>query len=294
MTYKHLEQGSPEWLEFRMSHIGASDISCIMGTNPWKSAKILWMEKTGRKEQREPTTAMLYGKMNEDLARDKYIKETNNFVIPSVMTSDEWEVAIASLDGISNDGKTICEIKCPLSSKLYDMASKGEIPAYYMDQMQWQLYVSKAESCDFFVFVDGSNFKLINVKNDYERQKKMLEQAKLFWEHVTSDNLFACNSDDFDYIDDEDDNTLAMQYKLWKQFEDDAKEKMEEIKLILKTRHENKKCYFPKAGVKLNWIERKGTINWKKIQEKWNISSEDVELNRNSSSVYPMFSILEE
>ena len=36
-----------EWLKARTQGIGGSDAGCIVGANPWKSARQLWKEKTG-------------------------------------------------------------------------------------------------------------------------------------------------------------------------------------------------------------------------------------------------------
>lgn len=40
-------QNREEWLKERTQGIGGSDAGCIVGANPWKSARQLWREKTG-------------------------------------------------------------------------------------------------------------------------------------------------------------------------------------------------------------------------------------------------------
>lgn len=39
-----------EWLQHRMSRIGGSDASCIVGMNPYRSNVELWQIKTGQVE----------------------------------------------------------------------------------------------------------------------------------------------------------------------------------------------------------------------------------------------------
>ena len=39
-----------EWLKERKKGIGASEASCIIGVNPWKTNVELWQEKTGQRE----------------------------------------------------------------------------------------------------------------------------------------------------------------------------------------------------------------------------------------------------
>lgn len=38
------------WLEHRENYIGGSDVSAIVGVNPYKNNQQLWEEKTGRRQ----------------------------------------------------------------------------------------------------------------------------------------------------------------------------------------------------------------------------------------------------
>ena len=176
----HLVQGSASWLEMRKSKITASDTAIINGTNRWKTEYILWLEKRSVKEGDKPNAAMLHGKRTEMPAREAYIKKTETYVLPCVSFSKEWEYAMASLDGINEEGDVIVEIKCPFSSKLYDNALDLKIPAYYNDQMQWQLLVTNANRCDYFVYLNHLEHMLIKVYPDVEYQEELLAKAKAF------------------------------------------------------------------------------------------------------------------
>ena len=135
-----LEQGSPEWLSWRKMVITATDASIIMGNNPWDTPYSCWQRKLGLIEEKKSNEAMERGKRLEPEARDKFNALHGFNMEPAVVESTEHEFLGASLDGITLLGGMLLEIKCG-GSKLHDMAVRGEIPAYYRDQMQHQLLV---------------------------------------------------------------------------------------------------------------------------------------------------------
>lgn len=43
-----MDVGSPEWLAYRRTGIGASEVGSVLGVCPWKSPVDVWLEKMGR------------------------------------------------------------------------------------------------------------------------------------------------------------------------------------------------------------------------------------------------------
>lgn len=278
-------QGSKAWLEMRKKHIGASEIPIIMGNSPWKTPYVLWLEKTRKKENDKPNQAMLRGQLMEEEARRVYSEIYKISVLPSVNISNEWDIGMASLDGISQDGEVIVEIKCPMNFKLYNDANQNIIPQHYLDQIQWQLWVTKAKRCDFFVYISEEKNELVQVFPDVEYQKTMLEKAKKFWKLVESDTSPDIDKDDSEYINNDLANHLALEWRRLKEAEEELKGRRAKIEVELQNSFKDKKCYFPDAQVKLNWIKKKGLVDWKEVQHKWCISQEDVEKYRKKSFV---------
>lgn len=130
-----LEQGSPEWLEFRRFHIMSTDASVLMDANPWKTESDIWREKKGITEPIQPNYAMKRGTELEPIARDLFIKYNHIGCEPCVWQNDEYPWMATSLDGITQFGFEILEIKCG-SQKLHDMAKEGKYPIYYHCQIQ--------------------------------------------------------------------------------------------------------------------------------------------------------------
>lgn len=137
-------QGSPEWLLWRQHRITATSCSIIMSLNPFKTLGELWDDMMGISAP-VSNDAMRRGQELEPIARELFIKETGIHVTPICAEHDgDWWMA-ASLDGISQDHKTICEIKCPTKMKTHTDAIVGMIPKYYYAQCQHQLFVTGAE-----------------------------------------------------------------------------------------------------------------------------------------------------
>jgi len=269
---KYTIQGSDEWCEFRRSHIGASDISAIMGISPWKSAYTLWLEKTGRKEPDKPNSAMLRGTQLEPEALDAYLKFSGNLVMPSVCVSKKWEIAMASLDGVSEDGKIILEIKCP-SDRIFQMALDGKIPGYYTCQMQWQMYVEdRAEVCDYFPYAGSDRYTTLTIFPDKEYQATLVKAGKEFWDCVEKDIPPEITEADYVFVEDEEFLKLAKQYS---RLDHQIKE-LESMRMLFKKRliDFTDDGNVRGAGLKIRRSEGRKTIDWTKVCEKYKITDD--------------------
>lgn len=109
-----------EWLEARKHGIGASEASCIIGVNPWKSNVELWKEKTGKTNAQniDDKDCVKYGKEAEKhirglfaLDNPEYTIEYDEFEMIANRKSEPW--LFATLDGhiISGERNGVLEIK---------------------------------------------------------------------------------------------------------------------------------------------------------------------------------------
>src|SRR5690349_14952348 len=108
-----LDQGSPEWHQWRKSKIGGSDAPIIMQIYPWKNRMDLWKEKVGIKENNFSNDNIERGIKLEPIARSFISKEMGLEFEPIVAEHSSLKWMGVSLDGISKDKKVAIEIKCP-------------------------------------------------------------------------------------------------------------------------------------------------------------------------------------
>lgn len=175
-----LEQGSALWLALRKTKITATDAPVIMGENRWKSANQLLKEKLSAEENTFCNERMQRGIDLEPFARDLFCMQKGIELQPAVFVKN-W--AMASLDGISDCGKFIVEIKCP-SKTYHEMAVKGKIPNHYYAQLQHQMYVCETENMFYYSF-DGIDGVTVNVERDEEYIEKMIEKELEFYNLLT-------------------------------------------------------------------------------------------------------------
>lgn len=155
-------QGSPEWFAARLGRVTASRIGDVLAKTKtgWGSSRYSYMGEliaermTGRPNESFTTTAMQWGKDNEDRARsayefrhDKSVKQVGFVDHPRLVG-----FAGASPDGLVDDG--LIEIKCPSTITHLETITSGKIPTRYQLQMQWQLecYDGERNWCDFISF----------------------------------------------------------------------------------------------------------------------------------------------
>ena len=125
---ERLHQNTAEWHRWRRQGIGASDAPVIMGETPFKTPRTLWSIKTGRMQEGPAGPAARRGRELERFARRAYERRTGIQVEPLCLVHHEFEWMRASLDGLSFDGSTLLEIKCPLSLAGSRISRAGSYP----------------------------------------------------------------------------------------------------------------------------------------------------------------------
>lgn len=159
---EHIEQGSPEWLEYRNGRVTASRLNDVMakgkGGAPSTTRRnylteLVLERLTGRSAERNfKSAAMEQGNEREDQARGLYTMTTGRAVETcGIFQHPRIEMAAASPDGlIGTDGGL--EIKCPIPATHLDTMQGASIDTGYMRQMQWGMACTGRLWWDFVSF----------------------------------------------------------------------------------------------------------------------------------------------
>jgi len=257
------QQNTPEWLELRKNHIGASDAPIILGVSPWKTAFQLWEEKLGIREQEPMNHAMLRGHELEPQARQAYNDYTGNAAEPEVVFHPTNKWMMASLDGVSLDRSIVVEIKCPGKDD-HALAAEGKVPEKYYPQLQHQLAVIGLNLLHYFSYKDGE-FHLIEVERDEKFIKKLYDKEGAFWQQLQ--NFEAPSLSERDFVERLDDDWEAL-VRQWAAADEElsiAKKKEKEFRELLIQSTNNLNCRG--AGVKVQKVVRKGTVDYKAVPE---------------------------
>jgi len=261
---ERLHQNTPEWHDWRRQGIGASDAPVIMGETPFKTPKALWSMKTGRIQEDPAGPAARRGREMERSARRAYEQRTGIQMEPLCMVHEGFEWMRASLDGLTFDGATLLEIKCPLSLRDRASAQEGRIPSHYHAQLQHQLEVSRAERAHYWSF-HGTDGILIEIRPDREYAKRLIESEAAFWQLVKDDRWPEPVSDELDLGADPAWREAALRYREVRLRLEGATSEEHQLRAKLEGLATARRTYG--CGVEILKSSRKGAVDYAAVAE---------------------------
>ena len=151
-------QGSEEWHDIRIGRIGGSEAAALLVNG--KSAHGLGTA----------AVSLIYEKVGElfagpSLVYENYAMQRGNELEPRAREAYETAtftdvqacgyVQVGDYFGYSPDGligqEGLIEIKCPLAPEFVRFAHTGEIDPKHIAQMQWGLWITGREYCDYIM-----------------------------------------------------------------------------------------------------------------------------------------------
>lgn len=262
-----MEQRSDEWLQYRSKKIGSSEVAAILGVSPYMSAYELWELKTGKRKPKPANYAMQRGIEAEATIRSLFelqYPQCGKLTQPTLEFKD-WPVLIASLDGLSEDSKTLVEFKYP-SKIVYEDTMKEIIPPHYYAQMQSQMLVSGCRDGYFVCYNGTPNLAVMKIKFDEFYAHNLLNLCKSFWTKVESD-ISPEKPEDWPKPLEANSilESLFQSHEALSETLKNIEEQLEEVKNQIKKRIPDKGTHFG-YGHTVKWIERKGSIDYDKIE----------------------------
>jgi putative phage-type endonuclease len=261
---EQLQQNTPEWHRWRRQGLGASDAPIIMGEAAFKSPRMLWSIKTGRMQEEAPGPAARRGRELERFARRAYEQEVGIQMEPLCLVHDELEWMRASLDGLSFDGSTVLEIKCPNNVRDQSAARNGCVPPHYYAQLQHELEVSRAEELHYWSF-DGSNGSLVRVRPDRDYLKRLLDAEGAFWRLVRENVWPEPAGDELDLSADPEWRQIAVRYREVRVRREAADVEERKLRAMLENLATTRRTFG--CGVELLRSSRKGAVDYAAVPE---------------------------
>jgi putative phage-type endonuclease len=187
-------QRSAEWFEQRKDKLTSSDAATALGINPYQKREELLLKKCGL--DLKPfvgNIATRHGQKYEDEAIEKYCrimgKKNYNFGLlchKDIHNNDDYYWLAGSPDGIAQDyydpnkEPILLEVKCPYKRKI----KIGEIPKYYLPQVQLNLFICNIQSADFIEYSPPNTINIVRVKRDSSWLEPNLKILESFWKEV--------------------------------------------------------------------------------------------------------------
>jgi putative phage-type endonuclease len=187
----NFDNKAPEWHELRKTGIGGSDVSAIVGVNPWTSPFTLWAKKTGRIDDSfVPSEAAEWGTRLEPVILDKFEAEREDLTIyrdVGTWRNNDRDFQLANPDGIYLNAAGdygIIEIK---TARYEDDWADG-VPGYYRTQVQWYSQTFGFKGTIYVVALfSGSKYRVFEVEPDDFEQASNLAAVEAFLPYVQKD-----------------------------------------------------------------------------------------------------------
>lgn len=176
-----------EWLKFRSTGIGGSDVAAIMGISEYRSPLEVWLEKTGRAESPDLSKkeSVEWGNRLESIIRDKFREEHPELKVMQFnasLVSKERPWAHANLDGRVQDENGnwgILEIKT--AGKARESDWKNGVPDYYLTQVTHYLSVTGWSFAYVAALIGGQHYVEYRIDRDEDDVKAISEAVDNFW-----------------------------------------------------------------------------------------------------------------
>jgi len=189
-----------DWLRLRQSGIGGSDISAIMGFNPYKTAYDLYHDKINDVVADAQSDAAYWGTILEDVVAKEYALRNDCKVqkVNYMIRHPEFDFALANIDravinpSISGnvrlkDGKLttnkLLEVKTASEymKNVWGDEASDHVPDNYNLQCQWYMGITGVDECDLALLLGGNKYRQYNIKFDAELFEIMIDEAQNFW-----------------------------------------------------------------------------------------------------------------
>ena len=178
-----------EWLKYRESGIGSSEVATIVGLNPWETPYQLWRRKLGMDAPKQENFAMRAGHYLEDAVSRFFADETGAHIIQRsaidwMAVDDERPYMRVSPDRTYWEGgaRHNEENKAILECKTTQMSiDADDLPKHWFCQVMYQCGVARIERASLAWLCSGREFgykKLAFVPDFYNW---LVEEVERFW-----------------------------------------------------------------------------------------------------------------
>lgn len=197
MPYSVARGNGADWLAWRREGIGASEISAVLGLNPFTSRLALYLAKVAPEPNgSNETRPMRWGHRLEADIAEAFAEDTGLHVVGEQAwcfhPQEPW--ALATVDGFVTESPEATEADAigvlEIKTTSYDRRAWLEaLPEYVMTQVQWQMYVTELPQAWVAVFgpaKGGLDIEVIPVPRDDALIDGLVLAGRQFWHWVVN------------------------------------------------------------------------------------------------------------
>jgi len=177
------------WLDARKDGIGGSEITAVLGLDPYQTPYSLWERKTGRRPSSPDNKFTRAGNYLESAVAQMFSDETGLEVYEPKgkrFKHPEYGFLLGTPDRFVSlkNGDGVLEIKTTQKRGI----DRGNLPLNWYFQVQWYMGITGRKTGYIAWLCSGIDFDFIQVEFEPSIFSDMVEQAIAFWQnHVLTD-----------------------------------------------------------------------------------------------------------
>ena len=179
-----------EWLEYRKSGIGSSEVATILGLNPWETPYQLWRRKKGLDPAKDETFAMKAGHYLEDAVAQFWHDETGCDIIKSsagdwlIRDNERTHLQVSPdrtywLSGMPHNSLNKGILECKTTQMRIDA---DDLPKHWFCQVQYQLGVAGYQQGSLAWLCSGREFGYKDIAIVPDFYDWIVEEVDKFWQ----------------------------------------------------------------------------------------------------------------
>ena len=178
-----------EWLKYRESGIGSSEVATIVGLNPWETPYQLWRRKKGLDPAKQENFAMKAGHYLEDAVAQFFKDETGCEIIKRsaidwmIINTEKPYMRVSPdrtywLNGLPHNAHNKGILECKTTQMSID---PEDLPKHWFCQVQYQLGVAELQEASLAWLCSGREFGYKNLTFVPDFFKWLCEEVDRFW-----------------------------------------------------------------------------------------------------------------
>ena len=178
-----------EWLKYRESGIGSSEVATIVGLNPWESPYQLWRRKLGLDPAKQENFAMKAGHYLEDAVAQFWHDETGCEIIKRsaidwlIINTEKPYMRVSPdrtywLTGLPHNAQNKGILECKTTQMSID---PDDLPKHWFCQVQYQLGVAELQEGSLAWLCSGREFGYKNLSFVPDFFAWLCEEVDRFW-----------------------------------------------------------------------------------------------------------------
>ncbi len=171
-----------DWLEWRRSGVGASDVAGILGLSPWTTPYEVWLSKLWPTDETafddDTLERFRWGHLLEDIITAEAAERCGlgPVTLQVALTHPDHPHHLATPDGITDPATIDAKVTA-------DRDEWAEVPLHYYCQVQWQMHVAERDRAIVAVLHAGQRLDTHHIERDDTDIARMVEAVDQFW-HV--------------------------------------------------------------------------------------------------------------